>query len=417
MDACEYADDQLVALLRETEEQMRVLMSEQLAVIAEAERRGLFSEHGARNTKAWLQSLLRLSPGDADSRVKVARKVEDRRALTGEALPPDQPETADALAEGAIGLEHARAITDGIAKLPPRATPQERADAEAFLTSNARVLQPGQVRVLAERIRYQLEQDGALREEQYQIDNRELHIATGRDSMTVLKGRIDREAGARLRAALDPLARPRPSKDGDPDPRSANKRNADALVEVLDLALASGEVPTSGGEPPHVAVTIGLSELQEAFGSGVLESTGEPLSASTARRMACDAKVIPIVLGTSSEPLDVARESYVVPRHLRKALHARDGTCAFPGCDHPPGTSQAHHCQHWADGGTTSLDNLVMLCAAHHRMLHAQNWQARITHGRPEFIPPYWKDPRRRPLPGGRPLHQHQLALATHARG
>lgn len=267
--------------------------------------------------------------------------------------------------------------------------------------SGRRVLEPKQVRVLGERIRECLDPDGALKEEQHQIDSRELHIGVLPDGQTVLKGRLDREAGAKLKAVLEPLAKPRPASDGTPDPRSAAKRSADALVEILDRISGADWVPTSGGEPPHLAVTINWEELRAAVGSGTLTNTGQPLTAATARRIACDCKVLPAVLGGESQPMDVGRQSYTVPRYLRKAVELRDGPCAFPGCDQPPGTSECHHIVHWADGGATSLSNLVMLCGGHHRMVHAQGWNVSVNdQGRPVFVPPAWVDIERKPRPG-----------------
>jgi hypothetical protein len=101
---------------------------------------------------------------------------------------------------------------------------------------------------------------------------------------------------------------------------------------------------------------------------------GQPVTAETARRVACDAGVIPVVLGADSEPLDIGRHSRVVPAGLRRALHLRDGGCRFAGCDRPAGWCDAHHIRHWADGGETSLANLVLLCAHHHTLIH-EGWR------------------------------------------
>jgi hypothetical protein len=106
---------------------------------------------------------------------------------------------------------------------------------------------------------------------------------------------------------------------------------------------------------------------------------GQPITPGQARRIACDAAVIPIVLGGDSEPLDIARATRVVPAGLRRALQARDGGCRFPGCDRPAPWCDAHHLIHWADGGPTSLDNLILTCRHHHTLLH-HGWQP---HGHP----------------------------------
>ncbi len=120
---------------------------------------------------------------------------------------------------------------------------------------------------------------------------------------------------------------------------------------------------------------------------------GAPLSAEAARRLACDARVIPVVLGGAGQPLDVGRVSYTTTLAIRRALVVRDEGCAFPGCGRPPGWCDAHHIVHWADGGETKLSNMVLLCGAHHRVVHHDDWAVRIAvDGRPEFIPPRWID-------------------------
>lgn len=396
------SDHDLVDAVRDAETLVRTLLSDQLGMIAEAERRGLHTREGARTLKSWIQHLLRLSGSDAHTRATLARKVD--RTDTPDGPAAELPETAGALEEGAIGLDHARAISDGVRKLAPVTTPEEQAETETFLADRARRTGPREVRVLADQLRYEKDQEGSYQDEQQQIAARELHLGTSRDGMLTLHGQLDRESGAGLRAALEPLAKPRPAEDGEADPRSAAKRNADALVHLLDHAGSEDAATT--GIRPRIVVTVGWNALRERVGGGTLEATGEPLSASSIRRMACDAAILPVVLGGAGQPLDIGRAQQSVPPHLRRALHVRDGSCAFPGCDRPLGASHAHHCQHWADGGKTSLDNLVLLCASHHRLLHAEHWSARINpHGLPEFIPPHWVDPSRTPRPGARPNH------------
>lgn len=105
-----------------------------------------------------------------------------------------------------------------------------------------------------------------------------------------------------------------------------------------------------------------------------------------------------MVLGGDSEPLDVGRAQRSVPVGIRRALVARDGGCAFPGCDRPPGLCQVHHGRHWIDGGVTSVQNCCLLCSAHHHQVHLQGWDVTVRGGRVEFQPPVIIDPTRRPL-------------------
>jgi hypothetical protein len=144
---------------------------------------------------------------------------------------------------------------------------------------------------------------------------------------------------------------------------------------------------------PRVTVTITLDNLRAGLGEAVLD-TGERLSAAAVRKLACDADVIPIVLGSDGLPLDVGRAQRLVTMGIWLALIARDKHCAFPGCRRPPYACDAHHIAHWVDGGATSQDNMVLLCRAHHTLIHTTGWQVRLNPAdkRPEFRPP----------PGGR---------------
>ena len=189
----------------------------------------------------------------------------------------------------------------------------------------------------------------------------ELRWRERRDGRLGLEGFLEAEHGAVFRSLIEQFAAPPPATAGIPDPRTAVPRNADALLEVCGLARAAQDCPTTAGEPPHLSVTMGWEALRTGRGSVTLDY-GTHLSASAARRWAGDAKVIPIVLGGASEPLDVGRAMRTVPLSLRRALVARDRGCAFPGCDRPPGLCQAHHCRNWVDGGDTSVENCVLLC-------------------------------------------------------
>ena len=113
--------------------------------------------------------------------------------------------------------------------------------------------------------------------------------------------------------------------------------------------------------------------------------------------LACDAAVVPIVMNGKGQPLDIGRATRTIPDGLRRAVTARDRGCAYPGCGRPPSWTECHHIIPWEHGGPTTLPNLVMLCRAHHRLLHLADWVVRIHDGLPEFIPPAWIDPDRRP--------------------
>ena len=162
-----------------------------------------------------------------------------------------------------------------------------------------------------------------------------------------------------------------------------------------------------------MVVTIGLDALRSGLGMGTLCSSGECLSAGDIRRLACDADIIPAVLGGDSQILDLGRGSRLFTGSTRQLLVLRDQGCVFPGCNAPPTVCEGHHITPWWAGGTTALSNLVLLCPHHHGVVEPprfwelpppDRWEVRLNHdGRPEFIPPRRRDPDRQPIPGNRP--------------
>jgi len=133
---------------------------------------------------------------------------------------------------------------------------------------------------------------------------------------------------------------------------------------------------------------MGYDDLRAGLGVAVTEDDTE-LSATAVRRLCCDAEVIPAVLGSASEILDVGRQSRLVTPALWRALVARDRHCRFPGCRRPPVMCHAHHVIHWIDDGETCLENLMLLCGHHHRLVHSGPWHVEFTAtGAAEFVPP-----------------------------
>ncbi len=164
----------------------------------------------------------------------------------------------------------------------------------------------------------------------------------------------------------------------------------------------TGTAPKPGAGPAIPGATGTAPKV--GLGRATLGDLGT-ISAAEARIHACDCMLIPAVLGTNSEPLDLGRQRRLISTPLRRALYLRDRGCAFPGCHRPPRHCHGHHVRHWADGGPTELGNLVLMCAHHHRLLHRSGWQVRIAaDGLPEFLPPAFLDKRRRPRRNN--LHQ-----------
>jgi hypothetical protein len=208
------------------------------------------------------------------------------------------------------------------------------------------------------------------------VHERRLSLSTWIDGSMVLSGVLDAFGGAALRTALEPLAH----RSGEHDRREREQRLADALVE-----LASG-----GTQRPSLQVTTSVETLLGLAGAAAADiEFSLPISTKIVERLACDCNVTRVLLDSESSVIDVGRAKRVVSGPARRALNARDGSCRWPGCDRPASWTAAHHVVHWVHGGTTDLDNLILLCHRHHWMVHEGKWQlVRSDDGRMLAIPP-----------------------------
>jgi hypothetical protein len=179
---------------------------------------------------------------------------------------------------------------------------------------------------------------------------------------------IDPEAAAQLAAYLEPHSQPRPTTPEEgPDTRTPDERRGDGFATWIGLGNGTH---ADGGERATVTVTIGLDELISGLGTATMGPDLLPISVSEARRLACDCRVIPVVLDARSMPVDIGRATRIIPVHMRRLVTDRDKGCTFPGCDRTPTECQIHHVVEWQHGGETDLPNLAMLCPRHHRIVH-----------------------------------------------
>ncbi|MGY1753833.1 DUF222 domain-containing protein [Blastococcus sp. SYSU D01042] len=201
------------------------------------------------------------------------------------------------------------------------------------------------------------------------------------DGSWTIGGALDAVGGEKVATALESIAAKSRCAG---DTRTRAQRLGDALVQLADIHLASGELPTLRTVKPHVGVLVGLDDLVDpSEGIGAATSgLGAAISAARARMLACDGNVTRIVIGPDSMPMDVGRTHRVVPPHLRRAVELRDQCCVFTGCEAPAWWCDVHHVLHWADGGDTSLENSALLCERHHTKVHSGFRIERDSHGR-----------------------------------
>jgi hypothetical protein len=209
--------------------------------------------------------------------------------------------------------------------------------------------------------------EAAVRDAEHLHRRRRLHLSRSFGGMVRLDGELDPEGGELVITALASLVEP---TNLDPtDERSQAQRRADALIELCADHLTHGNTPISGGRRPHLSLTVTPTALQGEPAAPCELDSGAILTPAAARRIACDAAATQITRD-GGHTLDVGRTTRTIPPAIRTALIQRDQGCTHPGCHRPHRWCDAHHLIHWADGGPTNLDNLVLLCRRHHRMAH-----------------------------------------------
>ena len=386
--AWQLSDGELAAAICASEKTMRAAYAQHLDLVAEADRRGLGPSNGARDTAAFLVGTQRISWEDARARVAVA---------TAELLV-----VRAALAAGEIGAEHAAEIVKTLAKAPPTVHPEQVAAHEETLVELARQATPATVRKAGQRIVDYWDLDSANpedREDDLARPRREFRYTWTRDGRMKFSGEFDPETGHLAEDLFVPLAKPDPADEhGNPDPRTTAERQGDAVAAIFDLATRADDLPVRAGERAVATVTIPYADLLREAGLVTLDG-GETLTVSQLRRLLCDAKIYPAVLGGEGRVLDLGRSARTASPAQRRALAIRDRGCTRPGCPRGPKWTTPHHLVFWAaQGGETNVNDLALVCEQCHRLIHHGGWDLELHHGVVYWIPPAWLDPQRQPL-------------------
>jgi 5-methylcytosine-specific restriction protein A len=392
------SNDDLLEQLKVNRRLRRQLDHSDVRIIASVKASGGFTERGVHPAPA-VADLLGCGRGRSRRLVGLAERLFPTTSLAGEPLPPALPATATAWGGFEIDQAHAEVIDRTLStSAAERLDPDRRARLEVQLADLARTYPAHVLSGLGRELLEALDQDGAEPDRDLDAQVNELFLSPDGDSVGGrVKGRLDSVTFDALRQAINGVIKPKADEG-----KSFGQRQADALGEICEHVLDEGHLPDTCGEKPHLTVTVSHEQLRRQLRGGSLTATGLRIGPKEIRRLACDSKVITAVLAGRGEPLDVGREQRTATKYQRRALAARDGGCAHPGCTRPPSWCSAHHIKHWAVGGRTDIDNLVLLCLVHHRMLHQSGWRIQIRDHLPEFIPPKWVDitqtPRRKPI-------------------
>jgi hypothetical protein len=246
--------------------------------------------------------------------------------------------------------------------------PEQFAQDERQLVAQVAAASPQQVPKVMATWKRTVDVDAAEAEIERLRGLRALHVSEDWSGMLRFHGLLDPESGLIVRHALEALTDP---ANLDPaDTRTPAQARADALVEISRRFLQGG--PNGKKHPPRLLVTIPWNTL--SADKGIVDTAAGPISAETARRLACDATVSRVLLDPDSVPVEMGRATRVIPDRLRRLLELRDPHCTHPGCQIPARWCEAHHILHWAEGGTTDPSNLRLLCARHHTHAHQDDW-------------------------------------------
>lgn len=402
------ANADLAACVRELDRAIHRLQAIKLSVIAAADRGHVAQSAGLTGTGAWVATKTHTTGAAAAGQVALAT-----------ALDTTLHRTREALAEGLLSVDHARVIAGASTELPSTLTAVERDNIEITLLAAARRVDPAALRKTARRAlaaarrsaaEVDAHEDRLVRsEEERAWSAARLTLHDNGDGTTTGHFTVPTLAASILRKVVQQLASPRRGRaaggagraDGDlgqADERTGEgeaaglrrltpadnwsevnwaNRHGQAFTQVLE------HLPTERlhhKSAATIVVSIDLERLRAGMGVG-RSDTGQDVSAATVRRLACEAGVLPAILGGDSQVLDVGRTHRYFSEHHRTALAGSYSECAAVGCDRPYAWTDLHHLKPWSTGGETSLSNAVPLCGHHHRRIHDPSFAAEVTGG------------------------------------
>ncbi|WP_081729904.1 HNH endonuclease signature motif containing protein [Williamsia sp. D3] len=427
--AADVDDVQVAELVRVNERVVRALTFQGLKRLQEVNDRGLFRKAGHSTLHRFVMSELRVSRGDASSRLKALDAAGVLLSMQGQPLPPKCPVAAEALAEGAIGLAHMDVMLKVRDKIPHKSAPEVYDVVDAWMTDNARISTPTELEVCGREVLARVDPDGSLTDDADRKRNRGLSDGPqGLDMMAKISGNLDPATLALFRTVMDVWAAPGMNNPDDPnspsgavddpahdaaiieaaagrDTRSRAQRQHDAFKAILKTILEYKLLGTSHrGLPVQVIITMTKQQLDEAAGIARTAS-GVDMPVKDAVELAARADwSLAVFANHSADVLYFARAKRTAQQGQRMALFAKDRGCTSPGCRNPISWTEIHHTTAWADGGLTDIDVLAPACIPHHAMIGPgeDQWQTVMVTdgpdtGRVAWIPPKYIDPDQQP--------------------
>ena len=377
----EAGSTELEELLGLADELVRRAEAARFSLVAEAHSRGVVAESDAASLTSWVTR-----------RALGARQCGGAgiaRAVTALGLPCNAL-VRDAVESGRITVGVANVVISEISRIESRLAEGARDAVLAGMVEMGALEGAKGVR----RVRPELLARYGLPEElEHEHDRLRRGRALSRpvvdDGLHEYRLVLDPEGAAAFEAAIEALSAPAPCEDPETgvverDLRTSDQRRADALVDIVRAAVGSMDTRAGRGARATLLVSMSYEDLRTGVfagrTSGGLDS-GALLDPTTVRRLACDADVVPVVLGGQGEILDVGRAVRLFTAGQTRALWLRDGGCTYPGCTTPARWTDAHHLVHWADGGTSDLSNAALLCQRHHTIVHSRRLHGSLDQG------------------------------------
>jgi hypothetical protein len=392
----------------------------------EAGYAGLAQRRGFGSAEALLQSLSPVSRAEATGLVEAGTLM----AAPSATAALWEAALSAALYSGGIAVAAVDAIRRGLAPVADAAPAGELLLECERLIARVPFVSLDELRHEARTARDRIDEAGIARREKERHDNRYLKRWIRDDGMYQGAFLLDPESGQHVFSALDAIMAPRrgvrfvdaaAEAQADifrDDTRSDDQLLADALVDIVRLAVDADPGTLFGKRRPAVRVVVTEHTLASAGGHGYLEGDAQPVSRETVDRFVCDAGRIGVKFDRRNNILDLGRTKRLFTELQRLAISVRDGGCLFPNCTKPPSGCEVHHITEWSRGGTTDAATGVLLCRHHHMLLHNNHWQILYDPDQPHaqywLKPPRTEDPLQtlRALPTKSPLMRElQTAL------